>query len=603
MKKVFYLVLAAGFLLSAGCGNGNDNNKTAAVAKGDVYYGGVFRMNEEEDFRNLFPLNVTDVISHRITNQIYEGLVKLSQKDLTVVPSIAEKWEVSPDAKTFTFYLRKGVKFHDDECFEGGVGREVTAKDFKYAFEQLCTYDANNQGFYVFENRVIGANEYHASTKNKAPLASGVTGVKVIDDYTLKIELNNSFAGFLNILTMPYCWVFPKEAYEKYGVEMRAKCVGTGPFIAKEIKEGDAVILARNENYWDVDQFGNQLPYLDAIKFTFVKEKKAELLEFRKGNLEMVYRLPMEMIGDVIGEFNESKNNRNHFEMQITPAMNVQYYGFQHKGKVFDNKLVRQAFNYAIDRDKIVMFVLQGEGRSAKYGVVSPAIKGYNAEQIKGYSFDPDKAKKLLAKAGYPNGKGFPELSLDLNSGGTRNIPIAEAVQKMLKENLNINVKMNILPFAQHLENYEMGKSEFWRAGWVADYPDPESFLNIYYGQHVPASMSEKSYINSVRYQSVMFDSIFRMASREVDNKKRLELYRQADQIAIDDAVVMPIYYDENTRLVQYYVKGYDQNAMEYRDLSRVYLVPKDKMSGPQLQKPDSSVTFEDTSSINKIKL
>jgi peptide/nickel transport system substrate-binding protein len=183
-----------------------------------------------------------------------------------------------------------------------------------------------------------------------------------------------------------------------------------------------------------------------------------------------------------------------------------------------------------------------------------------------------------------------------LNSGGQRNTQVAEVIQKMLNENLNINIKLNVMPFAQHLENYETGKANFWRTGWSADYPDPETFLNLLYGPHVPANLSDKSYINSVRYQSASFDSIFQMALREVDQKKRFELYRQADQIALDDAAIMPIYYEEYTRLLQLNVRNFDQNAMEYRDLSKVYFD-----QGPNKNKPSAvnKVDSSDTSEVS----
>jgi len=177
-----------------------------------------------------------------------------------------------------------------------------------------------------------------------------------------------------------------------------------------------------------------------------------------------------------------------------------------------------------------------------------------------------------LEKAGFPNGKGFPEITLQINpGGGDRNVQIAEVVQKMLEENLNIKIKIEQMQFAQHLENLETGKALFWRSAWIADYPDPENFLNLLYGHHVPTDINSKSYINSVRYQSAKFDSVFNLALREVNDAKRMELYREADQIAVDDAAIMPIFYDENTRLLQVYVKNFPSNAMEYRDMTRVY--------------------------------
>lgn len=549
----------------------NGNNK---VAKGPVFYGGVFRMNEVEDCRSLYPLNVTETSSFRVVTQVYEGLVKLNQKDLTISPCIAESWEANDSATVFTFHLRKGVKFHNDPCFPGGKGREVTAADFKYCFDKLCESNPTNQGFWVFKDRVVGANEYFQSTIKRKPLKGGVSGVKVIDNYTLQISLKYPFAGFRNILATPYTTVFPKEAVEKYGIEMRVKCVGTGPFYVKELKEGEAIILARYDSYWDVDEFGNQLPYLDAIKVTFIKEKKSEMLEFKKGNLDMVYQLPFEMTNDIIGDLDKAKSEYNEFQLQINPAMAIQYYGFQHQSELFKNKYLRQAFNYAIDRQKIVDFTLQGEGIPATMGIVPPSLKDYDANKVKGFDFEPDLARKLLVKAGYPNGKGLPKIILQLNSGGSRNTQLAEVIQKMLKEIINVDVELNIMPLAQHLENLETGKTLFWRTAWIADYPDPENFLNLLYGGHIPDKLSDKSYVNSVRYKSEKFDSLFTMALKETDKKKRYDLYRQADQVAMDDAAIIPLYYDENYRLIQPYVKNFDANAMEFRDFKKVYMDP-----------------------------
>ncbi len=572
MKKIFLLsFLAACTLLSC---QTEKKEKPQEQAKGGVYYGGVFRINEVEDFRNLYPLSVVEVVSHRITNQVYQGLVKYNQKDLSITPSLAESWEINEDATKFTFKIRKGVRFHDNECFEGGKGREVTANDFKFCLTQLCTADPQNQGFWNFKGRVVGADDYYQSTIDDKPLAEGVSGIKVIDDYTLEIHLNYSFSGFLQILSTPFTWAFPKEALEKYGIDMRVNCVGTGPFKVKTIKEGEAVILIRNENYWQIDEHGNRVPYLDAIKFTFLKEKKSELLEFKKGNLDMVFELPIQMIDDVMGELADATESPS-FELQVTPALAIHYYGFLHQSDLFDNVLVRKAFNYAIDRESIVTYTLQGEGRPAIYGIVPPAFKGYDYESVQGYTFQPEKARLLLTEAGYPNGDNFPKLTLQLNSGGSRNVQIAEVIQKQLKENLNIDVILNVMPWGQHLENYETGKALFWRTGWIADYPDPENFLNLLYGAHIPENLSDKSYVNSVRYKSTVFDSLFSTAQREVDAIKRAELYRNADQIAMDDAAIMPIYYYENYRLLQLNVRDFDINPMEYRDLSQVYFVPK----------------------------
>lgn len=576
MKKLFSVLIGSALLIS--CGGGRKGDKLVLrEAKGDANYGGIFKINEVEDFKNLFPLSINDITSHHIASSMYQGLLKLDQATLEVVPCLAESFESNEDATRFTFHIRKGVKFHEDECF-GGAAREVKASDFKYCFDRICTASGDNKVYWLFKDKVKGANEYYESTgKGGAPAAGGVSGIKVIDDYTLEIELNYSFSAFPKIIAHSGCWVYPKEAYEKYHDDMRTKTVGTGPFVIKNIRDGQMVLLERNENYWEVDEWGNQLPYLQGVKYTFHKEKKLELMEFRKKNLDMVWKLPVEEVPSVLGSMEEAQRGGNvDFDIQIVDALSIQFYAFLNQGEIFKDKRVRQAFNYAIDREKLIDYTLQGEGTAATYGFVPPFGK-YPADQVKGYEFNPDKARQLMREAGFPNGNGFPEVTLQLNSGGTTNELLAEAIQSMLKENLNVKINLDVMPLNQLIENFESAKADFWRSAWVADYPDPENFLNLFYGRHVPASLEEKSYINFTRYVSPEFDEAYEKALRTTDEKERMELFAKCDQIIIDDAVVMPIYYDNYIRLLQTNVKNFPINAMEYRDLSRVYFAKEVK--------------------------
>lgn len=574
MKQLIVVLFALNFAVS-GCHN---EVKKQAVskreAKGNVSFGGVFRVNMNENFSTLYPHHVDEIIAQQISSQVYEGLVKLSPKNLSVLPSIAYKWEIANNAQLFTFHLRKGVYFHDDACFEKGIGREVTAADFKFCFEKLCSHNEEiNSGFYIFQDKVKGANEYYASTEIGKPLTEGVTGIQVLNDSTLSIELLYPFAGFINLLTMPFAWVFPQEAVLKYGSELRSNCVGTGPFYLKDSKHDESLILARNENYWGTDSLGNQLPYLDIIKFTFNKEKTSEYLEFKKGNLDFVFGLPSEMRTEII---EESKQSDCTFNLFVTPILSISYYGFQTQGNLFKNKKLRQAFNYAIDREKLVKFVLQDEATPANYGIVPPSFPNYSSSSIKGYKFDPQKARTLLAEAGYPNGKGFPvDISLLLNSGGERNIEVAEAIQKMLADNLSISIKLNVLPFPQKLNLENNGQAQFWKSGWVADYPDPQTFLDIFYGKLVP-DVTSPSPVNSGRYKSALFDSLYEAALKESDMQKRFKLFEKADQVAIDDAAYMPVYYDNASYLTKKNVANLQFNSFEYLDFSTVYFTKKD---------------------------
>ncbi|MGE0566562.1 MAG: ABC transporter substrate-binding protein [Bacteroidia bacterium] len=583
MKKVFLLSVLSFSLLVSSCGGDKKNeNDNKSEVKGGIYTGGVIRLNEVENIKSLMPIAINDITSYHVAYQVYEGLVKYNPEDLSIIPAVARSWDFSEDLKSVTFHIRPNVKFHDDPCFADGKGRTVTAADIKYCFDKLCSKNPNNNQFDVtFKDRVEGANDaYNGSDAG----IKNVSGVVAMNDSTLMIKLVNPSPGFLNILAMPGCFIYPKEADTKYGNEMRVKTVGTGPFFIETLKEGEVVLMKKNKNYWRYDENGVQMPYLDIVKFNFIREKKSEILKFKSGDLDMIYRIPVEMYSEIMGNLEDAKSNKNEFIVLTKPALNTNFLGFNVQANpVFAKKAVRQAFNYAIDRQKIADFTIQGEGTPADYGIVpftdAFKTKGYRFDLVKGYTFDPDKAKALMKEAGYPDGKGFPEITLEINSGGgDRNILVAEVVQSMLKENIGVKVNINTIPMAEHIENAQTGKADFFRYGWVADYPDPETFLTLFYGKHVPADKTQKSYINVFRYTSSKFDSLFAASMAEPDQAKRFELLSQADAVMMDDAPFMPIFYDENTKLLQVGVRNLPENAMNYIELSKTYIIPKDKL-------------------------
>lgn len=566
------------FSIFSSCKETKSVNDQLRPAKGGKYYGGTLRYNEEEFLKSLNPINITEVTGHRIAEQIYEGLIEFNQKTLEIEPKLAKSWEVNPEGTVYTFHLRTDVYFQDDACFSDGKGRKFTAQDVKYCYDRLCfSNPAENQGFWIFEDVVKGANEYHTATqKNENPIG-GVEGVKIINDSTISIELYQPFSVFLSRMGLVFAKIYPKEAVDTYGAEMRIKCVGTGPYQIKVMKENEITFLTRNKKYWGKDQDGNQLPYIDNIKVTYIKEKRAELLAFKKGDMDFVYKFPLDMIDEILTPEGELKKEYAQYQLQHQPSMSIQYYGFLTVTPNFKDKRVRQAFCYAIDREKLCTYTLRNSGFPAKYGVVPPGTGNYDPTLVHGYTFDPEKAKKLFTEAGYPNGKGFPKITLQLNSGGGRNSQVAEAVQKMLGEVLNIQIDLLTVPWAQHTEAVESAKAPFWRLGWVADYPEAENFLNLFLSKYVPASIKEKTYINSYRYVNKNFDSVLEKALRTIDDKERNLLYAKADQIVIDDAPILPLYYDIDFRLLQPYLKNFNQNAMEYRNYSEIYFTPKEK--------------------------
>ena len=585
--RIKYIIALTSVVLFWSCGGGEKTqpkeveNLEVRKATGTVNhhgkeipikYGGIFRMNETSSFKTLFPQAMGDVVGTHIGSQMYEGLVKLDPATLEILPCIAQSFTPNEDATVWTFKLNDNVYFHDDPCFEGGKGRRVTAQDIKYCFDRLATAYPMNNTFYVIQNKIKGVNEHYEKTSKGETVEGGVEGVKVIDENTIEFTLYESLSFFPKILVHNACWIFPKEAYEMYGEDMRSHVVGTGPFIIDAIKEGSQVRMRRNENYWRKDEFGNQLPYLDLVKVTFTRDKKSELANFRKDNLEMIATLPVDEMETVLVGLEDAMQGKNSaFEYQQSDALNVQMYDFLHTGKIFKDIRVRKAFCYAIDRKSLVDFTLRGDGTPAEHGIV-PNYSNYDNTKIKGYSYEPETARALLAEAGYPNGEGFPKVSLTLNDGGGRNTRIAEAIYNMIKQNLGIHLDIDVVPFTTMLEKQSLGELEFTRRGWVADYPDASTFLEIYYGKTVPEDPHAPSMVNTSRYKNPVFDSIFELAMKTPDEKTRTKLYQECDQILIDDAATLPLFYADNVRLVKSYVIGFPINAMDYRDLSQVFL-------------------------------
>ncbi len=383
----------------------NPNNSSMSELPGGVMRGGIFRYNETQYLRSMFPLNVSEVVGHRIVNQIYEGLIRLNQESLMVEPCLAQSWTISEDARVYTFKLRRGVRFHDDPSFASGKGREVKAADFVYCFEQLCTPDGANKGFSFFVDRIAGARAYFdegGAGKATAPLR----GIRALDDYTFQIELDEPFSAFLGMLSMPFCSVWPREAYEQYGTDMRTKAVGTGPFLMLRVKDNDNVVMVRNEQYWDKDKHGNALPYLDGINVRFISEEKSEMLSFQKGEFDMKFRLPLDMYDQIVDRSGAERKltpEYSQYQLQFVKNMMIEYYGFLHPDPdgIFDSKLLRQAFNFAIDRERICDFVLKGNAAPAFYGIVPPTFPQYQHQELSGFYFDPDRARYLLQQAGY----------------------------------------------------------------------------------------------------------------------------------------------------------------------------------------------------------
>lgn len=555
--------LLLSFALLAACSTPERTRERKA--EGGKYYGGVFNMNEGADLGSLFPLGLTRSAAHRVAAQVYEGLVRFDQRDLSIEPSLADSWTVDETQTVYTFQLHPGIRFHDDTCFADGVGRAFTATDVVESFTALCTYSPLNQMFWLFQDKVLGANAHYAATAVGDP-PPGVKGLEALGPHTVRITLVTPYPNFLQTLAHQGCWIHPKELAAHHGEAAAWHPVGTGPFRLKRFTRGEVLVLERWADYWGKDEHGNAYPFLDAIRCTFDQDKLREFGEFTKGNLSVIYELPLERTG-ILGDATT-------YQVQTTATLTIQFYGFNLRKPPFNDVRVRRAFSLAIDRESLVDTVLNGLGVPARRGIVAPGFADYPYDSVPALEHDPAQARRLLAEAGYPDGAGFPAVYLQVSSDGFGYIRVAGAVQEMLARDLGVRVVTTVLPADQHFMRVEMGQAQFWREGWIVDHPDPENFLALFYGQSVPSDTAEPSYLNSTRYTDPKYDKLFAQALRTAGATERMALLAKAERKAMEDMVVAPLYHERTVRLLQPWVRDLPINGMEHRDLRGVWFDP-----------------------------
>lgn len=526
--------------------------------------GGTFVMAENIEIGSVFPHSITSQVEGLVASQIHEGLVRLNPVTLEAAPGIAEKWEVSPDGKIITFHLKKGVHFQDDKCYPDGKGPEITTKDVKYTLELISTKSENNYQFEtLLKDRLLGATEFH-DNKSKS-----IAGLKVIDDYTFSLELVHPSQSFLKLLANPAAALLNETAVKTYGKDLKN---GAGPFMYDASSTKEKIVLVKNANYYRTDSAGFSLPYLDTVIVKILPIEDG-LQQFENRTLDLINTLPSLRVKEVVEKhIKEFVSNPPKSMLQREPEMISQFYIFNTKQAPFNNVTVRKAFNYAIDKEKLVDNVLQGQAiGAAVYGITPNTFSGYDIRKIQGYTFDVAKAKQLLAEAGYPEGKGFPEIRVLVNSGNSRNSSVAVEIQKQLKENLNINMNFESLPNVQKYDLQMYGKSDLYRDGWVADYASPESFLNLFVGETVPQDNASRSFPNTSRYQNSVYDNYFKKG-RDANSKDSSYFYfMKAEQLLVEDAPLIPLWYEGSYRLMSNNIKGLYLNAMRYYDLAKVY--------------------------------
>jgi len=472
---------------------------------------------------------------------------------LVVKPCIAKSWDISADGLTYTFHLRDDVYFHDHELFENGKGRKVVASDFVHSLFRIVNPEVTSPGAWIFNNIDRSVD----------------LGFTAIDDTTLQIHLLTPFPPFLGLLTMQYCSVIPHEIVEHYGRDFRNHPIGTGPFKFKMWREGVKLIFVKNENYFEKDEKGDSLPFLDAISISFLNDPQTAFLEFIKGELDFLSGLdefPKDEVLTLTGKLSSKYEGK--FVMQSQPYLRTDYLGIlvDEELEIVQNsplkiKAIRQAINYGIDRKTMVTYLRNNIGVPATSGIVPHGMPSFDAKKVIGYSYDPDKAQELLSEAGFPNGEGLPEITLSTTSDY---LDMCEAMQNQLAE-IGIKIKVDVNPMVTLKELVAKSALNLFRKNWFADYADAENYLALFYSKNFSPFGP-----NYTHFKNDRFDKLYEEAQMHTNDSIRYEYYRQMDQIIMDEAPVVVLYYDEILRLVQNNITGLSSNPMNLLSLKRV---------------------------------
>ena len=501
----------------------------------------VFRYNEQYQISTLDPAFARNPSIIWPTNQLFNGLVQLDDS-LNIRPDVAKNWQVSEDALQYTFTLRDDVQFHKHAQFKTPDStRYVNASDFVYSFDRLTDPSVASPGSWV---------------------VSKVDHYKALNDSTFTIQLKKPFPAFLGLLSMRYCSVVPKEIVDFYGNDFRSNPIGTGPFKFKRWEEGVKLVLRKNELYYERDEACNQLPYLEAVAITFLPDKQSEFLQFAQGNLDFLNSLDPSYKDELLTASGRLREKyQSEVNISVSPQLNTEYIGFylDSSTEEVQSELLRKAVNYGFDRQKMITYLRNGIGEPAEHGFIPMGLPGF--DYIKGYAYNPKLSRKLIKKYKKQSGNMDPMISIGTNS---QYLDICEYIQRELQK-AGLRVEINVMPPSTLRQMKSSGDLDAFRASWIADYPDAENYLSLFYSKNFTPNGP-----NYTHFKNEMYDSIYEHSLSMVDVEIRKLDYKKMDSIIIAKAPIIPLYYDQVVRFTRKNISGLTPNPQNFLVLKRV---------------------------------
>ena len=491
----------------------------------------------ESEPSTLGPAKSTALAESNVELALFEGLTRLDEHEQPQ-PAAAKSWDISPDGTEYTFHLRDNLLWND--------GTPLTAHDFEYAWKRVLDPQTASENAYM----MYPLNNGEAFFKQE--VSADQVGVKALDDKTLYVKLKAPITYFLNLTAFHAYYPVPRHVVEKDPEIWAAndKIVSNGPFILTHWIHSNQLQFVKNDKYWDKDKVK-----LENMQWPISESQSTRISMVESGQANITVEPPI----------SEQERLTKEGLFKMSPYLGSYYYSFNTQKAPFDNPLVRKAFSMAVDREKLVNNVIKG-GKEPAYAWVPPGLtnpitkQDFRREGGNLVEYNPQKARELLSEAGYPNGEGLPPITILYNTNEMHKA-VAEVIQAMWKENLNVNVELLNQESKVYLDARNTGNFQVARASWIGDYADPMTFMDVYLDEN-----------NDGQYHNPLYNDLVRKAQNTNNQEIRMQAMHEAEKILMNDAVVLPIYYTTQPYIAQPYVKNYHWSILGTIDFKEAYI-------------------------------
>ena len=560
MKKAFVL-FGLICILCYSCSE--EANRTIIGSKAN--YGDTVVLSIPEPIQTLHPLYNSDLYTHRILNNIFEPLFEIDEKRQQVIPRVAEKYRWMNDHTTLRVYLKKGIYFHEDPCFNSSEN-ELTATDVKFTLEMACSQNEINRSNDALLGKIKGADVFFEN-----PQVKSVSGITIINPYCIDIALTGKYAHFPQLLTSSKYGICSKIAYNYYKTNIIKHPVGTGPFMLASINKKE-VLLKYNPQYWRKDAYGNTYPYLNALRFHVIPTEKEDVKAFKNEQIDLLCEVSPQYINDIFYDFNETRRKKPFpHKVMVISGSRVSMLVLNQNLACFNDARVRKAIDLIIDRDRIAYDLLNGDGLPATQGFAPPSPYYHNNE-LPLKKVNAVLAKQLFHQAGYGGTTPFPVLNFYIaGSNSEQAVKYCRYIATQLKRILNIDTKINLVELTERYDAAVSNKAAIWKLGWSPDYPDPEAYFSLFYSKN-PTNKAQNPLFPKIN--SAIYDFNYNLGMEESDNGLRNNYFANCDQILQEENWVLPILYEDFVFVFNLRVRGIKTSQIGLFDFTETYIKP-----------------------------